>query len=522
MSELEESMNDVMPLRMVGGDTDTGVSGKASAPVIRRSNAGRLGIDALFATRHPLGAVRQVLSGRSGDGSVPVGPAGPPFVGAWREYANDPYGFLDRAAAEYGDVFRVPLPVWDMVVFTHPDFVGAILGDRDGNFAALGPLWPWFERWGAALPAMEGPRFKQRRRALAPMFSKHNLTRYSDIILDEMIKRIDAWDRVADTGEQIDLQHEFAQVTLPAFLRSMFSTSITDEQIVELDHDIRMLMSWVAGVVFRADMPNMIPLPRRDSVPASYLRARRTMSRLIDERVANPIEGTDLLARLLEATEADGSPVPRKDQIHDLITLCGGGFDTVVNALAWTFGLLSVNREANDKLYAEVDSLGGAAPTMADLAHLTWTKACFDEGQRIQGGPVITRFAARDVEVGGFRLRKGTQVGIAWRVLQNDPRWWNEPDRYDPTRFIDKDAIAARPGSAFIPFGAGPHHCIGSAMAYMNAQFIMTLITQRYRISTPEGWRPEPQFALATGLKGGLPVTLTRRTDVNAAGKVAQ
>lgn len=515
-------MDEAIDVCPVTSNAPTAAAGKASAPVIRRGKARPFGIDPLFVTRHPLGAARRVLTSPRSDGPVPPGPSGAPVVGVWREFGADPFGFIDRCIAEYGDVFRVPLPVFDVVVFNHPDFVEEILCTRDESFTGLGPIWPWFERWGAALPIMEGPRFKQRRKAFAPMFSKRNLTKYSEIILDEMTKRIDGWDRFVESGETIDLQHEIALVVLPAFLKSMFSTSITDEQIVELDHDIRQLMLMAATIVLRNPPPNLIPLPGRDNLPASYRRTHRTMNALIEDRLANPIEGVDLLSRLLEATEEDGSPLPRKDQIHELFTMCGGGFDTVVNALAWTFGLLSLNPDANEQLYAEVDALGGAAPTMADLAKLPWTKACFDEGQRIQGGPLHPRFATRDVEVGGFKLRKGTQVAVTWRALHHDPRWWDDPETYDPTRFSDKEKVAARPANVFIPFSAGEHHCIGSAMAYMNAQFIMTLVTQRYRISTPEGWQPEPEYVLATGLKGGLPVTLTRRTDVDVPRKVAQ
>ncbi|MGC7272826.1 cytochrome P450, partial [Mycobacteroides abscessus subsp. abscessus] len=79
------------------------------------------------------------------------------------------------------------------------------------------------------------------------------------------------------------------------------------------------------------------------------------------------------------------------------------------------------------------------------------------------------------------------------------------------TRFVDPDQIRARPRLAFMPFGSGSHHCVGTGMAYMNAQLLLATIFQRYRLEVPEGWEPRHKFAFSTVIEGGLPVTLTRR-----------
>jgi cytochrome P450 len=432
----------------------------------------------------------------------------------WPEYNANPYEYIRACAARYGDVFRLPLPVWDVVVLNHPDFVTEVLCDPEDRFSMVGPLGGFTDRLGSALPSLEGPRFRQRRKSLTPMFSRRNLAAYSGDIADEFVKRIDAWDRFAQSGQTVDLLHEIALVTLPAFMRSMYSTSMPADQLVRIDKDIRMMMA-AAGTIGGGPAtlpPNLLPLPGLDSVPAAYQRLRRLAGRMIDERLANPIERADLLDVVTKATEADGSPIARKDMLNELIILMGGGFDTVVNAVAWTLGLLTLNPQPRQRLYDEVDTvLGGARPTLADLGKLTWTKACFDEGQRLQGGPLNTRFAMADLELAGYQFPKGTLFGVGWYSIHRDPRWWPDPERFDPTRFTDKDVAAARPTNAFVPFGAGPHHCIGSGMAYMNAQFLLAIIAQRYRLTTPTGWRPRHDYALATGIKGGLPVTLSRR-----------
>ena len=192
----------------------------------------------------------------------------------------------------------------------------------------------------------------------------------------------------------------------------------------------------------------------------------------------------------------------------EITILMGGGWETTTHALAWTLGLLPQNPQAQQRLYDEVDGLGGAVPTFDDLDRLRWAKACVEEGQRMRGFPhLLLRLATVDDTVGGYRIRRGNLVAISPYSIQRDLRWWGpDADSYDPIRFYDKDIIAARPNLAFIPFGAGPHRCIGAAMGYMSAQFLLAQLHQRFRIQTPPDWDP----ALPFTVKSGVPAVLTK------------
>ncbi|MGH3541245.1 MAG: cytochrome P450 [Mycobacterium sp.] len=152
-----------------------------------------------------------------------------------------------------------------------------------------------------------------------------------------------------------------------------------------------------------------------------------------------------------------------------------------------------------------------ALPTYDDLERLQWAKACFDEGQQLQGLLLHGRIAMIDDTIGGYRIRRGSVVGLSIYTMQRDPRWWGpDADSYEPMRFYDKDIVAARPNLAFMPFGAGPHRCFGAAMGYLEAQFLLAQIHQRFRIQTPAGWVPEHDQVLAWPVKNGVPAVLTK------------
>lgn len=448
--------------------------------------------------------------GRGLDRAIP-GPKGRPVVGVLPEFRANPFESVRSWAGDYGDVFCVPIPVWNLVMVNHPDLVTEVMNNREGRYSMIGPgEKPVARTIGSALPMMEGERFRQRRRMLTPIFGRKHLARIAETIVAEFTHRIDRWDHYADTGKVVDLQHEISQVTLPAFLRAMYSTRLADAQLAQIDVDIRLLMRTVAAGVFLSNPPNPLPIPGTDNLPLSWWRLRRLVRRLIDDRMTHPTENTDLMGLLLEARYADGTGLSPRDLRTELIILMGGGYETVVASLSHTLGHLCTNPEPAQQLYAEIDELGGAAPTLDDLARLTWAKACFDEGQRLQGHPMNPRLTLRDSELGGFHIPAGTLVGTPVYTLHRDNRWWADPDRYDPTRFTDS-SHPPRPNTAFIPFGAGPHHCIGSGMAYMNAQFLLALIFQRYRLHTPPGWRPRHASTFSITLDGGLPVRISRR-----------
>ncbi|MEU9808522.1 cytochrome P450 [Mycobacterium sp. NPDC050853] len=477
----------------------------------RRSVLGALREDPFWPTRRPLRVASSIVNGSGRPGPIPPGPKGLPVIGSWIPYYRNPYEFLRTSAAKYGDVFRVPLPLHDLVVVSHPDDVSYFMDSTTGNYSMFGTTQGLFRQIGRSVPTLEGEASKERRRMLLPMFGRRHLSRVADTLVEEFVSRIDRWSVWAGTGQYVDLQHQIARVTLPTFLRTMFSTSISDEEIEQIDTDIRATMRLGATYLLLSPPPNLIPFPGVESAPRSLLRLVMQMKRIIRRRRENPVDKPDLLSILLEARYDDDSALSERDLIAELIVLIAGGYETIVAALSWTLALLLRNPEHLERVYGEVDALKGAPPGVADLPNLSWLKACFDEGQRLQGAPLNWRFAMQEDEIGGYGIPRGTFVATSLYVVHRDPRWWgDDADRYDPRRFADPARARSRPRLAFMPFGSGPHHCVGTGMAYMNAQFLLSIIFQRYRLSAPVGWNPEHRFAFSTVIKGGLPVTITR------------
>lgn len=467
--------------------------------------------DVFWPTRNPVGCARSFAGRRKRSAPLPPGPKGRPVLGVLPEWREDPFEYGRSLHQQYGDVVRLPLPGLDVVLLNHPDYVAQTNNSPNGEYSMIGPLKGSFGRvLGEGTPTMEGEEFRNRRRLVMPMFNHASLAGMADVMARGFAEQIDTWERYVDSGQEIDLQHEIGKASLFAFVKVMCSYELSEEQAEQLISDFPVVMAAVSAAIgFSVPMPR--PLVGNRSAAAATRRLRAWIVELIDQRLADPNPPQDMLQVLVDERDNTAAGLDRRSLIQELTFLIAGGFETVVAATAWTLALLPSNRAAQQRLIAEVDGLGGALPTFDDVERLRWTKACFDEGQRLQGHPFMPRFAMQDDIIGGYHIRKGTLTGIPFYTLHRDERWWGpNADAYDPMRFYDKTQVAQRPDLSFIPFGSGQHRCIGSAMAYMNGAFLLSLIHQRYRVQVRPGWTPRQAVTFSVPVKGGLPVTLTR------------
>jgi cytochrome P450 len=114
----------------------------------------------------------------------------------------------------------------------------------------------------------------------------------------------------------------------------------------------------------------------------------------------------------------------------------------------------------------------------------------------------VSRLAIEDATIGQWSVPRGAVVVAAQAVTHRDPRWFPDPDRFDPLRFT-AEAKAARPKLSYFPFGAGPRICIGEGFAWMEAVLIVATIAQRWRLELVSR-DVTPQASITLRPKGGI------------------
>ena len=198
---------------------------------------------------------------------------------------------------------------------------------------------------------------------------------------------------------------------------------------------------------------------------------------------------------LLLASDEEGTGSMSNEQVRDeALTIFLAGHETTANALTWTWYLLSQNPDAEAKFHAELDTvLNGRPPEPADFARLPYTTMVFSESLRLQPPAwAIGRMAKHRVQLGDYWLEPRTIALASPYVTHRDPRWYPDPERFDPERWTP-EARAARPKFAFVPFGGGARVCIGEHFAWMEGVLLLAAIGQRWRFRLAEGQRVDHQ-----------------------------
>ncbi len=170
---------------------------------------------------------------------------------------------------------------------------------------------------------------------------------------------------------------------------------------------------------------------------------------------------------LMEARDKEtGEGMNDRELIDEVLTLIVAGHETTASALNSTWYLLAKNPAAEAKLHAEVDAAPEwSAPSLTDMESLQYTHNVCDESLRLYPpGWLISRRAIEPDELGGYPLPAGTDVLLSPYLLHRHPAYWHEPESFRPERF-DAEHEAERPRFAYMPFAAGPRHCIGETLA---------------------------------------------------------
>jgi cytochrome P450 len=268
-----------------------------------------------------------------------------------------------------------------------------------------------------------------------------------------------------------------------------------------------------AALLFPFDIP--VFFARREQ------RAIRELNKIIGgiirERRSTDQPREDLLDMLLAARDADGEPMSDAQVRDEVMTLFLAGHETTALALSWACYLIAQDAHIEAMLAEELRTvLGDRVPVPGDLPRLRYTEMVLKEAMRLYPAVWgIGRKAVTDCELGGYRLPAGSNIFILqWRT-QRDPRFFPDPERFDPERWRDDPVRSGKiPRFAYFPFGGGPRVCVGASFAMMEATLLLAMIQQKYHLElVPD--HPIELFASVTlRPKYGIRVVTKRRTAV--------
>jgi cytochrome P450 len=439
------------------------------------------------------------------------GPRGLPLVGNLLDYRRDPAGAMLRWARRYGRIVRFRLGPVEAHLLNHPDDVRDVLGDNHGRYVKDGVITDRMKALlGNGLLNANGDHWKKQRRLMQPAFHKEQLAALVRAMAEPTAEMLARWAPIAAMQQELDLPREMTRVTLGIVARALFSSDISDE-----NDRLGRAVTEVLAHTGRA-MVQLVPLPDRLPTPANFRfqSAKATLQevfgRLIAERRAGNNGSGDLLSLLVAARDEEGGGGMSDDELRDeMMTLFLAGHETTANALVWTFALLSRHPFAARQIRAEVRAvLQGRAPGAAELPQLKYTAMVIQEALRLYPPIWATaRISVENQQIAGCLIPAGSLVMVSPFAMHRDPSLWDNPEGFDPERFLP-ERNDARPRYAFYPFGGGARLCLGNHFAMMEMSVIVAMTAQRYDLRLVPGQELVPQALLTLRPRGGVRVTV--------------
>ena len=410
-------------------------------------------------------------------------------VKQWEVFKNrkrilrNPLPFHQEKFEQYGNTFIVHIGPGKRIVFTRePATVRNILQKNHRNYKKSELQTRDLAKYiGQGILTSEGDFWRKHRKMIQPAFHKEQLqglldlmyrairNELSDLPEDQII---DVFPKMSDLAFQVVAQSLFRAADFREDMNRL--QEITEDNQKMLIREMRQpYLKWWFKLSGR--IGHHLGLSEE---------ARNLLDGLIEDRITSGKERGDLLDMLLDARYEDGSPMPRKQLIDELIILFTAGHETTANALSFAIFLIASHPHVQQKLYREVRGLDFEGDKLNILRNLGYAQQCIEEAMRLFPPVyVIDRVSLKPETLQGHAFPGGTTWLLSIYELHRSPELWDNPEAFIPERF--EPDLKKQYSGFYFPFGAGPRMCIGNIFAMNEMMLTIGWLVQNYRMSTP-------------------------------------
>jgi cytochrome P450 len=410
---------------------------------------------------------------------------------------SNPIVLFEYLQETYGNIVHYRLLHNHIVFLNEPEYIREVLINQAQHFIKERTQRRMKILLGEGLITSEGETHMRQRRIAAPAFHRQRIQAYGAMMVDRAATMRAEW----RAGAEIDAASEMMRLALQVVARTIFDTDVT-EDVQSINTEVNAIMDLYNFLIAlpRAEALLHLPIPGLMRFKRARRRLDAVVHRMIEQRRALGEDRGDLLSMLLASCdeERDDSKLTDEQVRDEVTTIFLAGYETVANALAWTWLLLAQNPDAEAKLHAELDAVLGVGPearlpTLADLPALRYTEMVLSESMRLYPPAwAMGRQSTAPIEIGPYRFPTGTYFFFSQYIMQRTPEHFPDPLRFDPERFTP-ERKAARDKFAYFPFGGGNRQCIGESFAWMEAILLTATIAQRWRLRLVPGQKIEVQ-----------------------------
>ena len=420
----------------------------------------------------------------------------------WFAMRRDPVRFFTKLGHHYGDISFFRIFRYRCYLINHPDLIHTVLVDRADSFAKMSRERKIFSRvTGDGLLLSQGKVWQARRRMVRPAFNAGCLASACEAAVRSTSEAMKDW---PDHGV-VDFAEEMSRVMISATLRTQCGDVVRDIDVPQLARDNQLVSRHLIQETFALWPSNR----RRKIIAAARARSRHILSSLMQKPMASGSH-PPLLSRIRAARDAgELDPEQANDEAY---TLLFAGSHTAATGLAWSGYEVSQHSRIQKAVRDELASLSVTRPPRYDdVVRMKFIPAVVRESLRLHppAWGLFVREARKDVELGGYGIRKGSWVFIQPYVTHRDKRFFADPLKFDPSRFCGA-GLSDPQTRAYFPFGMGPHLCVGRNMATIQMTAVVATILQRFELAATSNKVPTPEPQTSSWPRGGIRIRVRR------------
>jgi len=423
-----------------------------------------------------------------------AGPKAHPITGHLAQFRSDRLGFFSHCAKTYGDVVPLRLVHRRMLLLSRPDLIEQVLVTQAKHFIKHFGLRIYKPILGDGLVTSEGDLWRRQRKLSAPAFQPARLAGYAGDMVASAERMLDEW-QSEGTGDRVrDVHDDLMRLTLEIACKTLFGADACpnpQEVGQAMEVGLRAISVRFSRIV---PIPEWFPAPSNLRLHRSIATIDAVINSVIARRRgpgAQTGNGNDFLSILLQSRDEAGTAMADAQLRDEVRTIFLAGHETTALALTYSLYLLSQNPACQTALQAEIAAvLGDRPPAYEDLPRLEYARKVVVESMRLYPPvDVVGREALVDCTIGGVTVKKGTSLFMSQWVMHRDPRFFPDPEVFDPGRWTE-DFERSLPRFAYFPFGGGPRYCIGQSFATAEAVLTLSALCRRFWFA------PDPTFKL--------------------------
>lgn len=397
---------------------------------------------------------------------------------------KNPIPFHKKYFDQFGDTISLKIGGSRHIILSRDNEVAEyILQKNQKNFHKSELQTKFISKYlGYGLLTVNGDFWLKQRRLIQPAFHKQKMNQ----LVSNMQQTILAELKDLPENKEIESFPIMNDIAFNVVAKSLFHIDSIEDKMNRLRaviHDVQDFLIKEIRLPYKAfwyKITGQIAKHKKLALETDVI-----IGEIIENRVKSEEKHNDLLDMLLETRYEDtGEGMSTQQLIDEIKILFIAGHETTANALTFTFHLLANHPEIQQKILDEILEIESQTDDVVEqLQKMSFINAVINESMRLYPPAWITdRVNIEDDSLLGYNIRAKTLIGISFYELHRNPKYWINPEEFNPDRFMGEQKKISN--QYFYPFGAGPRMCIGFGFAIYEMGLVLSYLVKNYKITT--------------------------------------